>query len=246
MISFHCVLLLGVLCGVVRGDYLEQRKVVYMDRSKPESGINNYIFRGNEPKISQNGVDVFAYDLLASYLANASLSQAGVTLPSKFYLIDIKYVYSTEDPAETADIAMETAFFKLNPTLGQFSTHLIWGDVDDPTVMPVSKVETMAKNLSAWQHDNLPVYIPSLYELLYTKESLPTVIYFHCECGCDRTGEVAASYALKYMNMTFPQATSWDQKIAGRAILPNHQFAMHWYCYYLSVVEGMSLQCQVF
>jgi hypothetical protein len=34
----------------------------------------------------------FRYDLLRTYLKNASITQAGFTLPDSFYIIDIKYV----------------------------------------------------------------------------------------------------------------------------------------------------------
>jgi len=237
MNPFYLVLL--ALC-VVRGDYLEQRKVVFLDKTMPSSGLNNYLFRGNEPKISVNDSDVFAYELLGTYMANAT-RQAGFTLPSSYYLIDIKYVYSTIDPFEEADIKLETAFFKANPMLGEFSTHVILGDVTDPSLLPKATANAKAATLPTWQDDDLPNYIPSIYKLLYTPRTQPTVIYFHCECGCDRTGEIGASYALKYLNMTYPQALGWDEKIAGRLILPNHQFAIDWYCFYLNVVEGMQL-----
>lgn len=68
------------------------------------------------------------------------------------------------------------------------------------------------------------------------------VIYFHCECGCDRTGEIGGSYAMKYMNMTYAEAYHWDESIAGRWIIPNHNWAMEWYCEYLHYVEGMNVQ----
>lgn len=51
--------------------------------------------------------------------------------------------------------------------------------------------------------------------MFFLTGSLPTVIYLHCECGCDRTGEIGGSYAMKYLNMTYDQATAWNEKIAG-------------------------------
>jgi len=223
-------------------DYLEERKVIYLDKSNFPSGPNNYLFRGNEPKMLENGADVFAYDLLTSYMANAS-ALAGVQLPKEYFLIDIKFVYDIYDPFETADIKLETDFFASNPKVGRFNVTVILGDLEDPSLLPIDKVDAMAKTLPEWQHDDLPAYIPYLHQMLNTPQNVSTVIYIHCECGCDRTGEIGASYAIKYLNMTYSQALLWDEKIAGRLILPNHQWAIDWYCFYLSVVEGMHLNC---
>lgn len=236
--------------SIVAGYYLEQSKVVFLDHTSKESGLNNFLFRGNEPKISVNGNDEFAYDLLKQYLTNASVTQANIQLPSDFYLIDIKYVYDTIDPFEKKDIKLEEHFFNSNPTLGEYYTHVILGDFDDPSTYSNNNnnnnatLTAKARALSQWQHDDLPGYIPTIKQFLYTKWAQPTVIYLHCECGCDRTGEVAASYAMKYLNQTYPDVIAWDDSIAGRPILPNHQLAIEWYCYYLSIVEGMQLNCK--
>jgi hypothetical protein len=217
------------------GDYLEQRKVVFLDSTPPSSGIQNFLFRGNEPKILVNNTDVVAYDLLLNYMNNATQTQAGFSLPSDVYIIDIKFIYDASDPGEKGDIVLEQNYFAANPQEGEFSYKLIFGDLEDPSLMPSKIVEEKARNLSSWQHDNLPTYIPSIHQLLYTKRGQPTVIYLHCECGCDRTGEIGASYAMKYLNKTYQEATAWNEKIAGRPILPNHQFAFHWYWLYLTL-----------
>jgi hypothetical protein len=236
------LVLLLFCCGSVSSDYLEQKKVVFLDRTSSSSGLNNYLFRGNEPKVSVRGTDIFAYDLLTTYLNNATI-KAGFELPTNFYLIDIKFVYDDIDPEEHLDIVLEQNYFADNPKLGEFSFHIVLGDLVNPSLLPNATVEAKAKNLSQWQRDDLPDYIPSFYKLLYTPRSQPTVIYFHCECGCDRTGEIGGSYAMKYLNKNYKDATSWNDAIAGRPILPNHQYAMHWYCYYLAIVEGTGISC---
>jgi len=222
-------------------DYLEERKVVYIDKSAQKSGFTTYLFRGNEPKIKVNGVDTFAYDLLRKYLANATVTQAGFQLPSSYYLIDIKFVYDTIDPAESNDIIMETDFFNSNPTLGEFYTHTILGDLLAPSSYNKSQLIKLVPSLSQWQHDDLPGYIYALHQLLNFQRDQNTVIYLHCECGCDRTGEISGSYALSYLNKTFADVIKWNDGIAGRSILPNHQSALDWYCMYLSMVEGKDL-----
>lgn len=47
---------------------------------------------------------------------------------------------------------------------------------------------------------------------------------------------------MKYLNMTYAQAYAWDNSIAGRWIIPNHNWAMEWYCEYLRYVEGIKVE----
>jgi len=240
-------LMLMMVVGV-NGDgddyYIEPAKIIFLDRTYFANGIDNYLFRGNEPKTTDaNGNDVFAYDLLISYLNNATIQKAGFLLPPNLYIIDIKLVYDS-DPTQSGDIELEQNFFAANPNLGEEITHVVLGDASDPGELPDFYVDEQAPTLASWQDDDLPDYIASINALLNTPNDQPTVIYFHYECGCDRTGEIAASYAIKYLNYTYPQAIQWDDSIAGRDILPNHEFAVHWYCYYLQLVEEYDwLEC---
>eukprot|EP00026_Physarum_polycephalum_P015610 Phypoly_transcript_16330.p1 GENE.Phypoly_transcript_16330~~Phypoly_transcript_16330.p1 ORF type:complete len:242 (+),score=28.85 Phypoly_transcript_16330:113-838(+) len=241
MRTLYCLSLILCVC-LVQADYLEERKVVYLDRTPASSGISNYLFRGNEPKVLVNKTDVVAYDLLATYMNNAT-KQSGFTLPESFYIIDIKFVYDPSDPLEKGDIVLESNYFQAHQKEGQFSYKVILGDAEDPTLLPNETAVEKAKNLSTWQHDDLPNYIPSIRKLLYTPRAQPTVIYLHCECGCDRTGEIAGGYAMKYLNMTYDQVNVWNHDIAGRDIFFIHQFALHWYCLYLVYVEGAPFTC---
>jgi len=224
--------------------YLDPKKVVFMDISPPfNNNISNYLFRGNEPKILLNDTLVVAYDLLKTYMA-ASAKKSGFLLPDDFYLLDLKYVYTPADPFEKPDIALEEAFFKQYPSYGEVQVEDIWGDAEDPNFLPSDEAEKKAVTLSQWQHDNLPVYIPALRQLLYTPTNRSLVIYAHCECGCDRTGEIAAAYVMAFQNVTYQKAIAWDRAIAGRPILPNHKFAVEWYCYYLNYVQRFSFPCE--
>ena len=33
--------------------------------------------------------------------------------------------------------------------------------------------------------------------MMVTQSSLSNVIFFHCDCGCDRTGQLAGSYMMR-------------------------------------------------
>jgi len=245
---FWVTVLLVVLCivytSVTAADYLEAAKVRLVDYTPKSSGLNNFVFRGNEPKLFNNtsGNDYFAYDALKTYMANV-VSQANVTdttFPSRFLLHDIK-LYYFDDPLESPDIVLEQDFFSNNPSLGDYTGWQIWGDSSTPQLLPSYLVDEWAKTLPEWQHDALPTKIPWLNKQLHTKESLPSVYYFHCECGCDRTGEIAGAYMMNYRNMTYNAAMAWNFEVAGRWILINHEWAVQWYCYYLNLVQGFSI-----
>jgi len=250
IITATCFFFLCAVFTTVQGD-IEQDKVILVDKvdffnsdnNNNYVSFSNYLFRGNEPKTTTNGTETFAYDLLKKYLQSSALA-SGLTLPDDFYLIDIKYVYDVNDPAEKKDILLDKNFFASNPSLGEARFEQVLGDSSDPnTERPATRNEK-AMNLSLWQHDNLPQKIPLLKNLLATARDKPVVIYFHCKCGCDRTGEVSASYTMKYLGMQYFNAIKLNDKIAGRPILPPNTWAITWYCYYLTLVENVKLKCE--
>jgi len=227
---------IGVFC-----EDLDPAKVHLLDWTRGQS-YTNYIFRGNQPDGTySNGTNFFDYNGLRSALTAAAANQS-VALPDVFYLMDYK-LYYFNDPLETPDIILETDFFQSNPKLGEIRLTKIMGDATSPELYPTFYVEDEAMDLASWQPDDLPALIPSLRQVLYSPgpQNLPVVIYFHCECGCDRTGEIAGSYMMTYMNYTYTESYNWDQSIAGRWILPNHNWAMEWYCCYLRYSKGMAV-----
>jgi len=236
------VLLIALFWGA-SGDYLEQKKVVLVDATSPSSGIKNFLFRGNEPKIynSTTKKDEFAYSLLKRFMTLAATKE-GIILPQDFILVDIK-LYYFNDTFEYPDIKLEQDFFRDNPSLGRYIGVQIWGDSYSPAWLLSYLRDEWATELGSWQHDNLPGFIPELRLFLTTKQSKPVVYYFHCEVGADRTGEIAGSYVIAYKNWTLAQAVAWDVQIAGRWILPNHEWAIQWYCYYLKNVFHYPLTC---
>uniref|UniRef100_A0A6B2LFY6 Tyrosine specific protein phosphatases domain-containing protein n=1 Tax=Arcella intermedia TaxID=1963864 RepID=A0A6B2LFY6_9EUKA len=225
------LVLVALACGAW-ADTLEKEKVILIDWTKGQP-FTNFLFRGNEPKLTNAQGDYFAYTTLVSYLQSAAANHS-LTLPSKFWLIDYK-LYYFDDPLEDPDIKLETDFFSQNPSLGEIRLTQIIGTPTSPSIFPREFVQAEALDLPNWQHDKLPQFMQTLHQLLYTQgvNGLPVVLYFHCECGCDRTGEIAGSYVMRYLNYTYAQAYAWDQQVAGRWILPNHNWAMEWFCEYL-------------
>lgn len=51
----------------------------------------------------------------------------------------IRFVYDPNDPAEKGDVILEQDYFKANPTEGEYFTHIILGDLQDPTLYPFKK-----------------------------------------------------------------------------------------------------------
>eukprot|EP01133_Synstelium_polycarpum_P006096 gene6096-7061_t len=211
---------------------LDYKKVQLVDHIPLANGNTNFLFRGNEPRITVNGQPTFAYQELVEYMVNRS-TEAGVTMPDKFQIIDIKLIYGLKE--EYADVYLEEYFFGNNTELGMFGINITLGDITDPNIVPATERMEMAKLLSSWQKDNLPARIASYRQILETEFDMPIALYIHCECGCDRTGEIFASYVMRYMGWSFNDSINWDDKIAGRIIMPNHQWAAQWYCLYMQV-----------
>jgi len=239
--SLGCFVSLFLFITSVFADVLDPSKVHLIDWTKGQS-FTNYIFRGNQPDGNNTqGETIFDYVNLQKALVIAAANQS-IVLPETFYIIDYK-LYYLEDPDEEPDIELEQNFFKSNPNLGEVRLTRIIGDLTPPSVYPTSYVKSEAMKLSSWQPDDLSTLIPAINALLATPgpQNLPVVVYFHCECGCDRTGEIAGSYVMTYLGYTYTQAYNWDQSIAGRWILPNHNWAMEWYCTYLQYAKGMNV-----
>ena len=73
---------------------------------------------------------------------------------------------------------------------------------------------------------------------------MPVVVFFHCEEGVDRTGEVAAGYAMKYLNQTFQEVMTFNDHVISRNIEKASFQAAQWYCWYLYYAQGQqSLDC---
>ncbi|KYR01243.1 putative protein tyrosine phosphatase [Tieghemostelium lacteum] len=247
MLKIYVLLVLSILLcsSLVISSDIEQRKVHLVDMSTNPlpNGNTNYLFRGNEPKIGgENGTTVFAYSELVDYLQNAS-SQVGVTLPENFYIFDIKLITGPL-PSEIPDIELEANFFAANPELGEFATNQTVGDIIDPNFLSQTEIAKMVKSIYTWQKDDLPERMRMIHNMLnYYENDLPVVIYIHCECGCDRTGEIFASYVMRFKGQSFQEAMDWDYQIAGRPIEWPSQWASLWYCWYLYYIEDMAIDC---
>ena len=88
--------------------------------------------------------------------------------------------------------------------------------------------------------DQLPLRITQIHEWVHSNVTVPTIYFFHCEAGADRTGEIAGSYVMQYKNLTAKQAYDWDNVIASRNIEEWSKNAILYYCWWLTYELGYS------
>ncbi|KAF2074597.1 hypothetical protein CYY_004104 [Polysphondylium violaceum] len=237
-----CILFLSFAFIYVNAGDLDYKKVHYIQSTPPLANGNvNYIFRGNEPRENVNGTTIFAYDDLVSFIKQNG-QENNITIPDQFYLIDIKLITGPL-PSELPDIELEQNFFAQNSNLGEFHTNNTFGDLLDPQWFDEEEQISMAKTLPNWQKDDLQYRMDLYHNILFTERDLPVVLYIHCECGCDRTGEIMASWVMRFQGWNFAQAMEWDYSIAGRKINFANQWATQWYCLYLQYAENRSIDC---
>ena len=98
-------------------------------------------------------------------------------------------------------------------------------------------MKSMAKRLEKWQLDDLPSKMYTVRDMLEAQPSdgdLPTVIYWHCEAGTDRTGEVSGCYMMSFLNVTYPQALAVQNHIQTRDMAKASKHGMEWCCEWLA------------
>ena len=54
------------------------------------------------------------------------------------------------------------------------------------------------------------------------------IIYGHCDCGCDRTGQTFGSYYMRWQNRTWEETNKLNTIIATRPMMCNNYLAMQW------------------
>jgi hypothetical protein len=59
------------------------------------------------------------------------------------------------------------------------------------------------------------------------------VIYAHCYCGTDRTGELMGSWDLWYNHHSWAEVNERNRRIGGRPMACKNYRAMQWWCLYV-------------
>lgn len=195
--------------------------------------------------------------VLSSALQRAS-SQGNVpglteALPESARLLDINLL-TGDCPEESRLVDLEADFFRSRPDLGDFMHWPLRGlqpqDLDrgcriaglqegeecpNVTLQPQDAGEglrnRLALSFASWDPDSLGQKVNELHDLVQRRQN--TAIFFHCSCGCDRTGELVAAYGITYLNWTAQAALQHNIAVAGRPMWYQTQISVQWYCEWL-------------
>ena len=195
---------------------------VHLVDAYPLEQPRNFLFRGNNP--AKNGT--FEYANLTALLRSAA-RRCGATLPEDYDLVDLD-LENAADPGYQAELD----FFKTHPSVGRALKWPTFG-----SLLPVKHTPD-AEQLAAsgkWAivggADHLPERLNTTVAMLRNvSSSRPTVMYVHCNAGCDRTGEFVASYAMAFRKWNITTAYGEACRQCGRC--PNY-FASNsigWMC----------------
>jgi len=246
-VTFFFVFFLS-LCDLSSSTSFENMNVHFVDMTPSDSGVQNFLFRGGG---LTTGLDhsIFNYSGMVRNIQQAG-EEAGVKVPEDFLIIDICLLnlVSMEGGNHNEDrnnTITEFNFFHQNPDKGSFVFWESSGSFDNasnPTI-PSDFFPFLLTNFESWMADKIPTRMSQMREMLYTNYSKPAVIYGHCDCGCDRTGELFGSYYMKWLNISWEETNKLNHRAANRAMDCFNWLAMQWYCLYLNYVEGRSLNC---
>ncbi len=114
---------------------------------------------------------------------------------------------------------------------------------DQPKDFDAKTRRTLSLHYPEWGDSDLIARIEGTRRALETPraDGLPKVLYGHCECGCDRTGEFFASYAMRYNGKSFVEAMRFDESVPDRHIGYSNQMGAQWYCNYLNATGTVKI-----
>jgi hypothetical protein len=188
----------------------------------------------------------FDYDTLMTYLHRRASNETGTDLPAQFQFIDVSLI-SNYSPDERTDLLAEYQFFMDHPSLGWIWNWPMHGQFVCPWEYDMPMRETLAKQFADWDKDDLVSSTQQLKNIIdgsIVVAKVPHVVYAHCEEGMDRTGQLVASYQMRYLGWSFPKAMAAADSVGYRPILEVNRCAAQWMCLYLEYVENISgLDC---
>jgi len=113
----------------------------------------------------------------------------GKPFPTSFLLQDISF----DNVFEFKDLEIETEWFRLHPEAGNITFWPLVGQFLPPQdVAPEQRDALVKDQAQLWALDQLPSRLATVRGWLEDESGPPTVYLWHCEGGCDRTGEVSA------------------------------------------------------
>lgn len=217
------VLIAGALAQTVCVDEAVEEDPYYTLRLLQQSGTN-YVFRGGNPVVR----DVFAYEALLNQM-NLTVAH---NLPGNVYMLVINLL-NPSVPAEASYIDAEIAYWAANPTQGNTVLYTSLGAPYAPYGFSNSSIEEKVENLSSFM-DPLDVWISYTHQQLVSwTGDVPLIIYVHCTCGCDRTGEFSVGWYMQYQGDSLVEARTINTDLIQRDMFTQNLDAAEWYCFYL-------------
>mmetsp|Transcript_35894 Transcript_35894/g.90075 ORF Transcript_35894/g.90075 Transcript_35894/m.90075 type:complete len:386 (-) Transcript_35894:91-1248(-) len=201
--------------------YLDSERVGLVDHNG-----YNWLFRGNMPK---NSSEVFAYDELISVMRTRA-DGSGLSFPDE---VDL-FVISLNSLYNQPDTDIEISWFNEHPETGVFENWSFYHRYPNPYSMSDEEIKSNLADPNLWGKDDYINRTSTLMRLFEERRERPLAIYFHCETGCDRTGEMSAAYLMTKNQMSLQDSDTFNKKWCGRNTNPSAQYTIGWYCFYLT------------
>lgn len=80
--------------------------------------------------------------------------------------------------------------------------------------------------------DDIDNFVTELHDKVH-KKGKNTIVFIHCSAGMDRTGYVAGSYKLKYLDYTLKEVLKENSKFGGprKSMHFNALNGLKWFCF---------------
>ena len=210
---------------------------VHLIDSYPRAEPLNFLVRGNNP-VNKTSKE---YDLAAlrNAIVNAALKPCGIAAPAVFRI----HTLDLENPADPGYFE-EISFWSAHPNEGSLEKWLTTGSLVQPQHSLQRAKRIASGDWAIGGHaDRLPERLNATRALLMnTSLDMPTVLYLHCNAGCDRTGEFVGAYAMTYLG--YNTTTMYGEACRQCGRCPNYYStsALGWWCLTLAArgtpVEG--------
>jgi hypothetical protein len=166
----------------------------------------SHLFRGPAPV--SNGT--FVLDELTETMQAMAKKEAGVTIPDSFTLVVISML-DTIKGSEKKELQAEQAFFATqHPSLLAGSKLIHWpivGAITSPSIYPKSLCLDKAKKYESSDSDKMVDKTKQIHDMMQAGANNTLLIYFHCDAGMDRTGEMYGDYQMRFNNQTYHQVS---------------------------------------
>ena len=174
----------------------------------------NFLFRGDNPVSNQT----FNLSSLFAALRTAA-GKCGENLPEDFQFVDVD-LENLSDPG----YAQEIHYWRTHPGKGRLLKWPLLGSLRD--VQHSAARDTLVAS-GEWaiegSADHLEERLAATRSLLINS-SRPTIIFAHCNAGCDRTGEFIGSYMMSYLGYNI--TTAMGEPMCPRCALPTRLLAV--------------------